>query len=121
MRESLLGARVVVLPVRDNTYSGATTVLLQAMACGKPVVVTKTAAIARGYDLDDGENCLLVPPGDLDALETRSSEVLGDLELAASLGRAPARRSSGISLGAVHDAIRDLLSSPLATAMTASA
>ena len=61
VRDRLAGARVVVLPVRDNTYSGATTTLLQAMASGKPVVVTRTAAIARGYHLEDGANCRLVP------------------------------------------------------------
>ena len=56
MRDRLERARVVALPVRDNSYSGATTVLLQAMALAKPVVVTRTAAIATGYGLVDGEN-----------------------------------------------------------------
>ena len=56
--------RVVALPVRDNSYSGATTVLLQAMALAKPVVVTRTSAIATGYELEDGENVRLVAPGD---------------------------------------------------------
>ena len=56
-------ARVVALPVRDNSYSGATTVLLQAMALAKPVVVTRTAAIATGYGLGDGDNVRLVAPG----------------------------------------------------------
>ena len=46
MRDRLGRARVVALPVRDNSYSGATTVLLQAMALAKPIVVTRTAAIA---------------------------------------------------------------------------
>ena len=46
MRRRLERARVVALPVRENSYSGATTVLLQAMALAKPVVVTRTAAIA---------------------------------------------------------------------------
>ena len=50
-------ARVVALPVRDNSYSGATTVLLQAMALAKPIVVTRTAAIATGYGLEDGQTC----------------------------------------------------------------
>ena len=40
MRRRLERARVVALPVRENSYSGATTVLLQAMALAKPVVVT---------------------------------------------------------------------------------
>ena len=65
-------ARVVALPVRENTYSGATTTLLQAMACGKPVVVTRTAAIARGYHLEDGVNCRLVPP-EISSLSSRAS------------------------------------------------
>jgi glycosyltransferase involved in cell wall biosynthesis len=86
VRECLLRARVVALPVRDNTYSGATTTLLQAMACGRPVVVTRTAAIARGYHLEDGENCRLVPPGDVLAVEHAVSGVLDDGSLAAGLG-----------------------------------
>ena len=86
IRERLLRARVVALPVRENTYSGATTTLLQAMACGKPVVVTRTAAIARGYHLEDGANCRLVAPGDLAALEQAVTGVLEDPALAAGLG-----------------------------------
>ena len=35
MRDRLGRARVVALPVRENSYSGATTVLLQAMALGE--------------------------------------------------------------------------------------
>ena len=64
MRNRLERARVIALPVRDNSYSGATTVLLQAMALGKPVVVTRTAAIAAGYGLVDGENVRFAVPGD---------------------------------------------------------
>jgi glycosyltransferase involved in cell wall biosynthesis len=78
IRECLLQARVVALPVLENTYSGATTTLLQAMACAKPVVVTRTAAIARGYHLEDGANCRLVPPGDLAALEHAVTTFLDD-------------------------------------------
>jgi glycosyltransferase involved in cell wall biosynthesis len=87
IRERLLRARVVALPVRENTYSGATTTLLQAMACAKPVVVTRTAAIARGYHLEDGVNCRLVAPGDIDAFEHAVEELHGDASLADELGR----------------------------------
>ncbi|MGH3136153.1 MAG: glycosyltransferase family 4 protein [Gaiellaceae bacterium] len=86
VRDRLGSARVVVLPVRDNSYSGATTVLLQAMASAKPVVVSRTAAIATGYGLEDGVNCRLVPPGSLEALDAAVGEVLSDEALAASLG-----------------------------------
>jgi glycosyltransferase involved in cell wall biosynthesis len=86
IRERLLGARVVALPVRQNSYSGATTTLLQAMACAKPVVVTRTAAIAEGYHLEDGANCRLVAPSDESALEDAVRGLLDDPERAIGLG-----------------------------------
>jgi len=86
MRRRLERARVVALPVRENSYSGATTVLLQAMALGKPVVVTRTAAIASGYGLEDGANVRLVVPGDGVAFGGALSEVLRDDALARRLG-----------------------------------
>jgi glycosyltransferase involved in cell wall biosynthesis len=92
MTRRLEEARVVALPVLDNSYSGATTVLLQAMALGKPVVVTRTRAIASGYGLVDGENCRLVEPGDADAFGRTVAGVLRDEWHARSLG-ARARRT----------------------------
>jgi glycosyltransferase involved in cell wall biosynthesis len=86
MRERLEAARVVALSVKENAYSGATTVLLQAMACGKPVVVSRTSAIAAGYHLADGENCRLVAPGDAPAFERALLDLLEDSEAAAALG-----------------------------------
>jgi glycosyltransferase involved in cell wall biosynthesis len=84
IRDRLLSGRAVALPVHENSYSGATTVLLQALACGKPVVVSRTKAITTGYGLEDGVNCRLVPPGDTDAFEVALAEVLaGDAELGA--------------------------------------
>jgi glycosyltransferase involved in cell wall biosynthesis len=76
VRDRLAAARVVALPVRRNSYSGATTVLLQAMALAKPVVVSRTDAIQRGYALEDGLNCRLVEPGDTDAFELALLETL---------------------------------------------
>jgi glycosyltransferase involved in cell wall biosynthesis len=86
VRDSLAAARVVALPVRRNSYTGATTVLLQAMAMAKPVVVSRTEAIAEGYLLEDGVNCRLVEPGDPDAFDRVLLETLADDRAAASLG-----------------------------------
>jgi glycosyltransferase involved in cell wall biosynthesis len=86
VRDRLAVARAVALPVRDNTYSGATTVLLQAMAMAKPVVVTRTQAISRGYELEDGVNCRLVEPGDVDAFEIALVETTTGADAGRSLG-----------------------------------
>jgi glycosyltransferase involved in cell wall biosynthesis len=78
VRDRLAATRVVALPVRPNSYSGATTVLLQSMALAKPVVVSRTDAIAEGYGLNDGVNCRLVEPGDPDAFERALLETLAE-------------------------------------------
>jgi glycosyltransferase involved in cell wall biosynthesis len=92
VRLRLAEARVVALPVRDNSYSGATTVLLQAMAASKPVVVSRTKAIETGYGLVDGENCRLVAPGDATSFQRALGDVLRDEWHARALG-ATARRT----------------------------
>ena len=110
VRDRLLRARVVVLPVRENSYSGATTVLLQAMACGKPVVVSRTAAIEQGYHLEDGHNCRLVPPGDIEALGEAVSSLLANDAAAAALGRrARETAEAHLTWERYTDAIHDLL------------
>jgi glycosyltransferase involved in cell wall biosynthesis len=86
VRERLAAARVVALPVRENSYSGATTTLLQAMAMAKPVVVSRTDAIATGYGLEDGVNCRLVPPGDAAGFERALLETLTGADAATALG-----------------------------------
>jgi glycosyltransferase involved in cell wall biosynthesis len=91
MRERLAAARVVALPVRENTYSGATTVLLQSLALGKPVVVGRTSAIATDYGLVDGENCRLVQPGDAGGFAKSLADVLRDDSHARALGGAGRR------------------------------
>jgi glycosyltransferase involved in cell wall biosynthesis len=108
VRERLAGARVVALPVRRNSYSGATTVLLQAMALGKPVVVSGTDAIVEGYGLADGVNCRLVAPGDEEAFERALLETLADPQ---SLGlRARETVEPNLSWARYTDTISDILS-----------
>lgn len=110
VRERLASARSVVLPVHDNSYSGATTVLLQAMATAKPIVVSRTAAIARGYRLENGLNCRLVPPADLAALEAAVTSVLTDSEGSAAMGtRARETVEGHLTWERYTSAIRDLL------------
>jgi glycosyltransferase involved in cell wall biosynthesis len=120
IRGRIARARVVGLPVRDNLYSGGTTVLLQAMAMGKPVVVSRTAAVATGYGLVDGENCRLVAPDDERAFAAALQDLLSDPEAAESLGaRARATVERGLGWDRYVDALAELLRA--ATARQASA
>jgi glycosyltransferase involved in cell wall biosynthesis len=48
------------------------------MALEKPVVVTRTSAIASGYGLVDGENVRLVEPGDEAGFEKALRDLLRD-------------------------------------------
>ncbi|MGZ4314381.1 MAG: glycosyltransferase family 4 protein [Gaiellaceae bacterium] len=109
-RERLEDARLVALPVRENSYSGATTVLLQAMALGKPVVVSRTAAIASGYELEDEVNCRLVEPGDVVALERAILETLTGADAGLALGtRARQTVERGFSWERYTDALWEVL------------
>ena len=111
-RERLADARLVALPVRENSYSGATTVLLQAMALGKPVVVSRTAAIASGYELEDRVNCRLVEPGDAEALERAILETLTGTDAGLALGtRARQTVERSFSWERYTDALWEVLSS----------
>jgi glycosyltransferase involved in cell wall biosynthesis len=110
VRERLARARVVALPVRANRYTGATTTLLQAMATAKPVVVSKTTAIAEGYGLVDGENCRLVEPADENGFAAALGDLLADGADAARLG-ANARKTveRELSWDRYVDALADAL------------
>jgi glycosyltransferase involved in cell wall biosynthesis len=95
LRELYARAACVVLPQRSDVYAygsegGGLTALLEAMAMGRPIVASDRA-ILRDY-VDDGVEALLVPPEDATVLREAVERVLGDDELARSLGAAARAR-----------------------------
>lgn len=76
-------AAVVVVPLLPAKRSTGQVVLFEAMAMGKPVVATRAAGTAD-Y-VRDGENGLLVEPGDAAALAAAINRLLRDAELARRL------------------------------------
>lgn len=88
VRAAFRAARVVVVPVQDVPQPSGQSVTLQASACGRPVVLTRTRGLWDPTGLRDGENVLLVSPGDPDALARAVGTVLRQRETGEAIGRA---------------------------------
>lgn len=95
-RRWLGGAAIVVISIRKDVVSAAgISVLLEALAMGKPVVITEGCA-TRGV-IEDGKHALVVPPGDTPALAGAISRLLQDDALRGSLSTAG--RDFALALG----------------------
>lgn len=81
-------AAIVACPSRREGYG---VVAREAMAHGRPVVATGVGGLSDA--IVDGETGLLVPAGDITALEAALGRLLADAELCARLGAAARRRA----------------------------
>lgn len=77
------GSDITILP-SCNRSEGFGMVLIEAMACAKPVVGTKIGGIP--YVIDDGQNGLLVPSKDPEALSKAIVKILKNPKLARKMG-----------------------------------
>ena len=69
------------------THAGLNTVL-EALACGKPVVATAVGGIPE--QIEDGRTGFLVPAGNAKALAERLTHLLSDNDLTQRMGRSAA-------------------------------
>ena len=74
--EALARAKIVVIPLAVNDISAGQMVLLQAFALKKPVIITRTLT-TEDYAVD-GEDVLMVPMGDADAMRLALQRLLTD-------------------------------------------
>lgn len=88
VRELYRQARLVVTPLRESAQPSGQSVTLQAMACGKPVIVSRTRGLWSPELMRHDENCWLVPAGDAAALRSAIERLSGDAELRGRLGAA---------------------------------
>jgi glycosyltransferase involved in cell wall biosynthesis len=88
IRDLFREAAVVVVPVKDVPQPSGQSVTLQAMACGRPVVLSRTRGLWEPEALKDGENIVLVEPGDPDELTRCVRGLLDDPGRAVAIGRA---------------------------------
>lgn len=87
VRDAYRSAAVVVVPVKDVEQPSGQSVTLQAMACGRPVVLTRTRGL-WDEELTAGDAVRLVPPGDADALTEAIRDLLDDPAASMALGAA---------------------------------
>ena len=94
LREWMASAKVLALPVKENTYSGATTTLLQGMAMGKACAVSRVGAIREGYGLEDGVNVRWLEPGSQAGFDAAIDALLAQPEPRRRLGEAARRHAA---------------------------
>jgi len=78
--------RIVFLPVMENTYSGATTCLLQAMASGRAVVTNPVGPIRKGYGLVHEKNIIFVPTGDVEVAVKQIKRLIHEEDIRRYIG-----------------------------------
>ena len=93
------GAAYVVLPSR--TDEGLPLVSIEAMAAGRALIATETGGIREA--VTDGEDALLVPKGDVDALAAALARVDADPALRERLGTAALARAASFSWSSLAD------------------
>jgi glycosyltransferase involved in cell wall biosynthesis len=97
-------ARVAALP---SSCEGVPTVLLEAMAAGRPVVSTRSGHIES--IITDGIEGFLVPVGDVTGLADRLIRILSEPALAARMSEAARRRAVRHDVGRVAQTLLDTL------------
>lgn len=89
LADLLASAELACVP---SLYEGFSLPTVEAMACGTPLVVTRTGALPEVVGPDD-ECATLVPPGDTEALAAGLADLLDNPERRDRLGRAGRQRA----------------------------
>lgn len=87
IRTLIQGARFVILPIRNTVQPSGQSVCLQAMACGKAVIITDFPGLWNRELLRNGETCIIAGlPGDRSGLRHAIERLLNDTALANAIG-----------------------------------
>ena len=93
--------------VLSSSWENFPHTVVEALAAGTPVVATDVGGV--GEVVRDGENGLLVPAGDVDALATAMRRLAGDPELARRLRAAAAPSVAGYAPERLFARLEDVL------------
>jgi glycosyltransferase involved in cell wall biosynthesis len=83
LRTLYLSSDCVAVPLYETDFQAGVTTILEAMACGRPVVTSNTTG--QTDVIRDGENGMYAKPGDPAALQTKIEQILNDPALSARL------------------------------------
>jgi glycosyltransferase involved in cell wall biosynthesis len=107
----LAASDVLVLP---SFREGTPRVIIEAMACGLPVVATDIAGIPE--QVEHGESGYLIPTGDSEALASRLDELLSNPTLREQMGKRGYGRAERFSIDTMLEKFdhlyQDLLTRP---------
>jgi glycosyltransferase involved in cell wall biosynthesis len=84
LRARMESARALIFA--SEWPEGCPSVILEALACGKPVIASSVAGAMEL--LEEGQTALFFPPGDSDALAGQVRKLIGNPELEARMGAA---------------------------------
>ena len=80
-------ALCVVVPLQESFQPSGQSVALQAMACGTPVVITKTSGLWSEHMMRDGCNIMFTKVGDSQHLVAKINEICNNAELRECLSK----------------------------------
>ncbi len=110
IRDLLQGARFVIVPVQETTQPSGQSACLQAMACGKAVILTRAEGLWDTELMVDRETVMLVPPKDPAALRDAARVLTNDAKIREGIeGRARQVIDEHLNVKAMSAAMADLV------------
>jgi len=87
LRDLYSQARFVVVPLKNVSQPSGQSTTLQAMACGKAVILTQSRGYFGESYLKSGENCVLVSPNNVDAMRSAIRQLWADPAMCVRIGQ----------------------------------
>ncbi|HDZ62070.1 MAG TPA: glycosyltransferase, partial [Nitrospirae bacterium] len=88
LRDLYRRCRFVVIPIKDISQPSGQSATLQAMACGKTVILTQTGGLWDSTVMIHNNNCILVPPSDPDSLRDAINYIWQNHDISVNISKA---------------------------------